>query len=265
MSAPGASSPSYELPGRSGFPRVDDYRTDIDFETEEMVGGVVYKVMGADLPHAECNGQLDYLLQGVAAPGYAVTTDLKTRHDVEDDFATDSALVKKGTDPQTGTRYLEEIAFEVVDKQSPSIVTRKASRMIRRGVRRVFAVFVKKGRVKEWSAATGKWVTLHPTARIDDPILAEPIQVSAVLDAAEADDAVARGLVKKQNPEILRILRQERLDVQRQAVLSVLEARGLEASAEVRDAVACCSDSSVLDRWLRAAANLDDADDLPRT
>jgi hypothetical protein len=108
-------------------------------------------------------------------------------------------------------------------------------------------------------------VTLHPTARIDDPILAEPIQVSAVLDAAEADDAVARGLVKKQNPEILRILRQERLDVQRQAVLSVLEARGLEASAEVRDAVACCSDSSVLDRWLRAAANLDDADDLPRT
>jgi hypothetical protein len=276
MSAPGASSPSYELPGRGGFPRVDDYRTDIDFETEEMVGGVVYKVMGADLPHAECNGQLDYLLQGVAAPGYAVTTDLKTRHDVEDDFATDSALVKKGTDPQTGTRYLEEIAFEVVDKQSPSIVTRKASRMIRRGVRRVFAVFVKKGRVKEWSAATGKWVTLHPTARIDDPILAEPIQVSAVLDAAEADNAVARGLIKKQNPEILRILQQRadegkaegraegKIEAQRQAVLNVLEARGLEVSADVRDAVTSCYDSAVLDRWLRAAATLDDADDLLR-
>jgi hypothetical protein len=273
MSAPGAgSSRSYGLPGRGGFPRVDDYRTDIDFETEEMIGGVVYKVMSADLPHAQRNGQLDYLLQGVATPGYTVATDLKTRHDVDDDFATDSALVKEGTDPESGTRYLEEIAFEVVDQQSPSIVTRKAPRMIRRGVRRVFAVFVKKGRVKEWSTETGSWVTLHPTALIEDPILAEPIKVSAVLDAAEADDTVARGLVKKRNPEILRILQQRheegkaegRLAAQRQAILSVLEARDLAVSPAVRDAVLASSDGAVLERWLKAAAGVDDADALLR-
>ena len=74
------------------FPRVDDYRSDIDFETEEMIGGVVYKVMGADLPHAKRNGHLDYLLRGVAAPGYIVASDLKTRVSHEDDvcFATRS-------------------------------------------------------------------------------------------------------------------------------------------------------------------------------
>jgi len=256
------------MPGQGGFPRVDDYRTDIDFETEEMIGGVVYQVMGADLPHARRNGHLDYLLQGVAAPGYGVATDLKTRHDVEDDFATDTALVKEGTDPESGSRYLEEIAFEVVGEQSPRIVTEKAPRMIRRGVRRVFAVFVKQGRVREWSTETGQWVTLHPTALIEDPILAEPIKVSAVLDAAEADNAVVRGLIKKRNPEILRILRQQhdegRIQAQRQAVLSVLEARDLMVSATVRDAVLACSDSAVLDRWLRAAASIDEADDLPQ-
>lgn len=272
LSAPGAgsSSQSYELPGKGDFPRVDDYRTDIDFETEEMVGGVVYQVMSADLPHAQRNAHLDYLLAGVAVSGYTVANDLKTRHDVDDDFATDSALVKDGTDPETGTRYLEEIAFEVVDKQSPSIVTKKAPRMIRRGVRRVFAVFVKKGRVKEWSAEAGEWVTLHPTALIEDPILTEPIRVSALLDSAEADNAVARGLVKKQNPEILRALQEKRdegmtegrLAAQRQAVLSVLEARNLEVSASLREAVQSCSDTDVLDGWLRAAAGVDDADDL---
>ena len=189
MSAPAsdASSRDYDLPGRDDFPRVDEYRTDIDFETEEMIGGVVYEVMGADLPHARSNGHLDYLLQGIAAKGYGVATDLKTRHAVDDEFASDTALVKEGTDPESGTRHLEEIAFEVVNKQSPRIVTEKAPRMIRRGVRRVFAVFVQQGRVKEWSAKAGDWVTLHPTAVIEDPILVESIQVSALLDAAEAD------------------------------------------------------------------------------
>ncbi|MCP4657611.1 MAG: hypothetical protein GY856_19570, partial [bacterium] len=52
MTAPGAEpSRSYRLPGHDDeLLRVDDYRDDIDFETEEMIGGVVYKVMGADYP-----------------------------------------------------------------------------------------------------------------------------------------------------------------------------------------------------------------------
>ena len=69
MSAPGHASAarSYECPGEEEeFPHVDDYRTDIDFESEEMIGGVVYDVMSADLPHTRRNGHLDYLLQGLA-------------------------------------------------------------------------------------------------------------------------------------------------------------------------------------------------------
>ena len=283
MMAPGAEPArrSYELPGRAAeLPRVDDYRDDIDFESEEMIGGVVYKVMGADYPHAQRNAHLDYLLRGLAAPGYTVASDLKTRVSGDDDFASDSALVREGTDPETETRYLEEIAFEVVDKQDPKIITEKVPRMIRRGVRRVFAVFVKTGRVKEWATETEEWVTLHPSALIEDPTLVEPVTVKALLDAAEADDAVVRGLAKKDNPELQRIRRQERiegqiegqaegkaegrLEAQRQAVLNVLAARGLEVPESVRETVLSCDDSTVLDRWVRAAATADAADAVLR-
>ncbi len=103
--APGAESAasSYKCPGPdAALLRVDEYRTDIDFENEEMVGGVVYQVFGADYPHAKRNGHLDYLLQGIAAPGYSTASDLKTRVAGEDDFASDSALVKDDIDPKPG-------------------------------------------------------------------------------------------------------------------------------------------------------------------
>ncbi len=95
--APGAepANRSYDCPGqtedppRVDWPRVDDYRSDIDFESQEMIGGVVYDVMGADYPHARRNGHLDYLLQGIAAPGYGIASDLKTRVADDDDFATE--------------------------------------------------------------------------------------------------------------------------------------------------------------------------------
>ncbi len=270
MQAPGAGSSrgSYELPGSGEFPAVDDYRSDIDFENQEMIGGVVYDVLGADYPHAQRNGHLDYLLRGVAAPGYSVASDLKTRVSHEDDFASDSALVKDGEDPATGTRHLEEIAFEVVDKQHPRVVTHKAPRLIRRGVRRVFAVFVKTGRVKEWAVENSDWVTLHPSAVIEDPILVEPIQVEAVLDAAAADDTVVRALAKKNNPEIARIRQKERLEgqteAQRQAILVVLAARGLDISESLREAILACADSDVLDSWVQAAATVDEADRILR-
>ncbi|MCP4657720.1 MAG: hypothetical protein GY856_20120, partial [bacterium] len=120
------------------------------------------------------------------------------------------------------------------------------------------------GRVKEWSAESEDWVTLHPSAVIKDPTLVDGVTVTALLDAAVADDAVVRGLEKKQNPEILRIRHEGRVEALRQAVLSVLAARGLEVSETVRDAVLSCGDSTVLERWVQAAATADDANHLLR-
>jgi hypothetical protein len=41
----------------------------------------------------------------------------------------------------------------------PGRVTAKARRLIHRGVRRVFAVFLKRGRVAEWSPVRNDWIT----------------------------------------------------------------------------------------------------------
>ena len=138
------------------------------------------------------------------APGYGAAVDLLTRHDEESDFARDTCVYKEGVDPETGTRYLEEIAFEVVSEQNEEYVSEKAGGMHRRGVRRIFAVFVKSPRVCEWSPENQSWRLLDPDSWIEDPCLVAPLSVAALLDAALADDAVVRALAAKGNPEIQR-------------------------------------------------------------
>jgi hypothetical protein len=185
------------------------------------------------------------------APGFTAATDLLTRHDEESDFATDTCVYKEGVDPATGGRYLEEIAFEVVSEQNEGYVREKALRMHRRGVRRIFAVWVKgPRRVCEWSPESQSWRPLDAGSRIADPCLVAPLSVAALLDAAAADNAVVEALVAKGNPAILR---REAAAVAG-AILEVLAARGIVVSAAQRQEILRCHDRDRLARWLRRAA-----------
>jgi hypothetical protein len=275
LEAPGAetSNISYRLPGRDDPLHVDDYMTDIDFRGEEKIGGEVFQTMGSELPHAAQNGEIDYVLRGLLSKDYCVASDLKTRFGEESDFASDSAAVHRGTDPKTGRRYLEKLAFEVVWKQTRANVTAKAPRMIRRGVKRVFAVFVRQAEVAEWSKKKKKWVNLALSSVIEDACLARPLLVGALLDAAKADAAVVQGLEAKGDPEIERIRSEGRseglsegrsegtLSTLRAAILAVLSARGLEVQAAADTAVSSCNDPATLERWLRQAATASTAAD----
>ncbi len=122
---------------------------------------------------------------------------------------TTARSVVSWTDPDTGSRYREDLAFEVVSEQTQAAVTRKAPTMLARGVQRVFAVFVKQGRVAEWVQEEGKtkgrWVDLAADAKISHPSLAEPLPVAAILDATSVDDTVARALAAKGNSVIREI------------------------------------------------------------
>ncbi len=275
LEAPGAeptttTSSSYRLPGRDEPLHVDDYMTDIDFRREEKIGGEVFRTMGSELPHAAQNGEIDYVLRGLLTPDYCVASDLKTRFEEESDFANDSAAVKKGIDPKTGRRYLERLAFEVVWKQTRRKVTAKAPRMLRRGVKRVFAVFVRRGEVAEWSAEKETWVVLDPSSAIEDKCLVKPLPVAALLDAGKADATVVRGLETKGDPEIGRIRSEGEakgevkgeVKAMQAAVLAVLAERRLEVKGEVRVAVSSCDDPATLDRWLRRAVTASTAEDV---
>lgn len=272
--APGHSdggSPRH-LPGRGGpFPRVDDHLVEPEVTRDEIIGGQRIVAFPANPPHANQQSRLDYVLQALVAPGYIASADLLTRHDQESDFASDACIYKEGVDPTTGARYLEEIAFEVVSEQNEGWVTEKARRMHRRGVRRIFAVWVKKThRVCEWSSESESWHRLGPDARIEDVCLVTPLQVASLLDAAKADYAVVEALAAKGSPAIrereaaaeARGEARGEIKGKAAAILKFLETRGIPASEAQRQEILGCQDLDRLDRWLGRAALASSADEV---
>ena len=121
---------------------------------------------------------------------------------VGSDFATDLSIRRSGIDPRTGSRYLEELAFEVVNEQSmPSMIAR-AHKLSACGVRRIFAVFVKKGEVCEWFPNQACFVPLDLDGTIEDRTLVCPVPVRALFDTAVADDSLVDALEAKGNPRL---------------------------------------------------------------
>ncbi|MEM7352830.1 MAG: hypothetical protein AAF657_18690 [Acidobacteriota bacterium] len=268
LHAPATSSAAraMRLPARrEGWPRVDDHLVEPETSRDEMIGGVRYEASPSDGPHGIQNGELDYVVRAHVASGYKVATDLLTRFDEDSDFASDTAVLKDGIDPDSGTRYLEEIAFEVVSQQNEAKIRRKVPRMLRRGVRRVFAVFVKKNLACEWSAERARFEPLDRQALIEDPCLGQPLEVEALLDAAVADDAVFRALVAKGNPAARKLQDEAVAETKTEAVLTVLEARGLEVTETTRERLLATTDLELLDRWLVQAVTAASAEDLIAT
>jgi hypothetical protein len=213
---------------------------------EEMLRGERLYAAPALPPHAERHFELDYVIRAHVAPGYIGASDMLTRTGEASDFATDTAVRKRGINPETGTRYLEELAFEVVSTQSMREMTMRAEDLSKRGVRRLLAILVKRGEVCEWSKDEGRFVPLPMEGQLEDRTLARPIPIRALLDAVQADNAVVDALDSKGNPRLLDIKAREaergmvrgiegmchvlaiELTPERRAHLQGLDAAGLE-------------------------------------
>ena len=189
------------------FPRVDDHIVKPEVSRIELVDGREVIEVGALAPHADAQALTGFLLAAHVLRAYVVATELLTRSAIESDFATDVSIRKRGTDPGSDQRHLEEISFEIVNEQSMTDVTDKARNLARRGVRRIFAIFVKTGDMFEWSKVTSEFVRIDHAAMIDDRVFVRPIAARALVDStlAEAENEVAKALWAKKNPEILRI------------------------------------------------------------
>jgi hypothetical protein len=264
LKAPGASSGPVRLPGRGSFPRLDDHLVVPEVTRDEIINGRRVVAHPALQPHADRHSDLDYVVRAHVAPGYRASSDLLTRVGEKSDFATDACIYKEGVDPSTGTRYLEEIAFEVVSTQSERDVTEKAEAMNRRGVRRIFVIAVKGLRVCEWLPESGSWRVLEPGFSIEDRCLVKPLSVAALLDAALADNAVAEALIAKGNP----VLQKREADAEAkgeakgkaESILAFLAARGIAVSPAQGQEILSCQDLDRLNRWLERAALASSAD-----
>jgi hypothetical protein len=261
--------------GRSGGePRAAGLALDehlVEPETRwEVIHGARIQASPARPPHADRHFTMDYVLGGHLAAGYVGATDLLTRWSSEDDYATDTSVRRAGLDEATGERHLEEMAFEVAYTQRRAELETRARILAERGVRRIFAVFVKEGTVEEWSREAGTWHALAPGAVIEDPCLAEPVPARALLDAAAADEAVARALVARRHPVIEEFgeTRERRgetngeLKGRRASLRRILAQRGLEPDAQQRARIEACTDFDMLEEWLSRAITATHAGDI---
>jgi hypothetical protein len=251
LKAPGhpSSGSSLRPPSGSSFPRVDDHLVEPEVTRDVVIGGRRTVALPADSPRADKLSDLNFVLRAHVAPGYLTAADLLTRFDEDSDFGSDACVYKDGVDPATGTRYLEELVFEVVVEQNAQDVSEKVPVMHRRGVRRIFAIFVTgELRVCEWCPESQSWHTLDRGSQIEDPCLVVPLAVAALLDDASANIAVVRGLAARG------ALKRREAAVTAETILKVLKARGVAVSEAQRQEILGCLDCNRLDRWLARAA-----------
>jgi hypothetical protein len=190
---------------RPAMPGVDDHLVAPETSRDEIVRGRRVVAMPALPPHADRHCEVDYVIRAHTAEGYVTSSDLLTRVGPNSNFATDTSVRRAGIDPATGERYLEELAFEVVSEQSNRDIRERAEELAARGVRRLIAIFVKRGEVREWSREQSDWVTLPLDGVLDDPTLARPVVIRGLLDAGVADDEVVDALDAKGNPRLARL------------------------------------------------------------
>jgi hypothetical protein len=186
------------------FPGVDDHLVEPEVTRDEIIGGRRVVAQPSKPPHARQRALLNHVLQAHLAPGYLGATNLLTRYDQDSNFASSACVYKAGIDSATGERCLEEITFDVVSDQNEEAVAEKAPRRHRRGVRRIFALFVEDQRVCEWSSERQSWDPMDRDSAIEDACLVTPLPVAALLDRDAAAVAVVKGLVAQGNPELKR-------------------------------------------------------------
>lgn len=145
MCPPADSGRSASFPDLAGRSYAVDERLAPPETRLEYLDGVEVFAAPADEPHASFHSHVDRVIGANVQAPYAVAVDMLTRTDWVSDFAPDVSVYEPIVDPETGQkvgRKLEEIAFEIVDRQSQSVPLKKATALSARGVRRVFCVVV---------------------------------------------------------------------------------------------------------------------------
>ncbi|MEM9454634.1 MAG: hypothetical protein AAGF11_10680 [Myxococcota bacterium] len=210
------STPTMQLPGAFEPPPYVDERLVRPETREQMVRGHLIHAVPAKPEHADQHTRLNYVIRGNLAAGYTASSDLLTRAGPRSDFATDTCIRRSGIDPRSGSRYLEELAFVIVNEQPQRFMIERAEDLTARGVRRLLAISVEKrvekGQVCEWSPSEHRFVPLDLDSTLEDPTLSHPIPIRALLDTAEADDSVARALVAEDNPLIAKVRAKDRAE-----------------------------------------------------
>ena len=277
------SAPGVDVYGQP-LPPVDERLAPPETRVE-YIGGVEYFAAPADEPHGHRHNEVSYVVRAHVAQSYTSAVDMLTRTDEASDFAPDVSVYPSERDP-AGRRQIEELAFEIASEQSISVPTRKARELARRGVRRIFCILVKQGRVLEWSREADGWKTMPETSIIEDKALARPLPIATLLEAVELDDEVARALIAKGNAVIEESLAEGMADARAEgiaegraqgiaegraqgiaeglqaSVVAILRSRGLHLTAPELNHLHQTQDLELLTRWTVTAGSATNVTEL---
>ena len=269
--------PAAETTYLAPWPNPEDHLVEPGTRWEVFEGERRY-VPPARPGHGDLHNQLNTIIDYHMPPGYKASSDLLTRYNRDNDFATSTSVRRAGIDPATGRRYLEELAFEIFFEQPDDYTRSRARIVVTSGVRRMFGIFGKERwpgsddagevdyTVAEWSAERDDWVVLVPGDVITDPALALPIPVEALIEAAASDNAATRAALTKDTP----VLREHNAAVHaagalaatRKLIFQILEYRKIALDAAQRARIEACTDLATLERWHLRAIDVSDAAEL---
>jgi len=228
----------------------------------EIYDGVLVRVAPADELGGTRRSKILALVEAHAGPAFDVAYRMLTRTSETSDVAPDVSVFPYARDPATGGRQLERLAFEIVHTESLSHAARKAVKLVARGVHRVFAIDVERACALEWSASLGSWRMLDTSAQIEDPALAAPLPIEALLLATSADEAIAQALVIKRDPVIEAARAQYRDEDRREdlaeMLLEMLAARDVSLDSFDRQRMLGERDPERLIRWISRAGTCAD-------
>jgi hypothetical protein len=144
---------------------------------------------------------------------FVTAIDMLTRTSELNDFAPDASVFPRARHPVTGGRQLEHVAFEIASSETLADCGVKARELVRRGVRRVFAIDIDPGplnddgeplgdpvsiRCHEWARELDGWHPLDPDTVIADRVFAVPLPVAALTDPSlRLRDMLANALQAK--------------------------------------------------------------------
>lgn len=225
----------------------------------EVLDGEVVEVSPSDEPHGRRQSKLSALLEVHVGPNWLVAADMLTRTSKLGDIAPDASVYPLERDANTGGRQLEALAFEVCSSQTRSDSAKKAARLVERGVRRVFAIDVRREQVLEWSAASESWRELDADGTIDDPVFAVPLPIRSLVTAAAAGDVIAEALLATGNPVLEAALAIRFEDGESaglaEALRQVMAGRGLHPTPAEAGELERASRGQV-ERWLQASVGV---------
>jgi len=216
---------------------------------------VLVHVPPAHEPHATRHNKVRGLLESHVGAELQVATHMLTRASETSDFAPDVSVYPQARDPHTGGRQLEQLAFEICAGESLSHAARKAGKLTERGVRRVFAIDVEHQRVLEWSCELQLWRFLDSDGTIEDPALAAPVPVRALLDVARIDDELVPAPVTKDTRALETAIADHVRHAKAHAIITFLTARGVPLEETVGKRMFAEPDLARLDRWIERAAS----------